>query len=421
MLNRLTRLAITGAILTTAPVILSVSAQAPALDYELTANVRQAAELAQVAIQQSNFPAASSYLNQAALLAQTDGDRYVLTSLQLDIANRTFNVAGQMTAINALLASPLVGTVQSSELYYHRARISYNAQNVDAARADLQTAIDRGTSNSRVYVSLASLMDERGDHTTALTLTEQAFAIHRTAGMTIPVDWYRRAIHFAQELDDTARIVILGQSLVAEHPNQRNWRDVLILHRTAFAADPEAALDLWRLQDAVGALTGEIDYRDYAQVAHGRALPAEIERVVQTGRASSMLDGENSEISTLDRGTTSAAQSLRTALPERAQSAASEASGANALSVADGYMSLGDYAAAVPLYRLAIEKGSVDTELATLRLGIALVQSGDIAGARISLDQVIGPRASIGRLWRVFADLPRAAPAPALPTVTQAE
>ena len=112
---------------------------------------------------------------------------------------------------------------------------------------------------------------------------------------------------------------------------------------------------------------------------------------------------------------------LRSALPGRAQSAASASTGTNALSAADAYMSLGDYSAAAPLYRLAIQKGSVDTELAALRLGIALVQSGDLEAARISLDQVVGPRASIGRLWRAFADSPRAALSPVLPADVPAE
>jgi tetratricopeptide (TPR) repeat protein len=418
MLNKLTGLAIAGVIAAAIPIGAPIAAQDTELEYSLSREVREAAEQAQAAIAQSNFPAATNFLNQAATAARTDGDRYVLATMQLDVANRTFNTAAQVTAINALLASPLLAAAQRADLYYHRARISYHAQNGDAARADLQAAINAGTSNPRIYVAMASLVDETGDHANALTLVERAFEIHRTAGLTTPVDWYRRAISMAQGLNDVGRIGAYGQAMVAEHPTQRNWRDVLIQHRTAYAADPEAALDLWRLQDAVGALTGEFDYRDYARVANGRQLPAEIERIVRAGRANSMLDGGNSEIATLDRGTTAAAQSLRSALPGRAQAAAGAATGANAMSAADGYMSLGEYAAAIPLYRTAIEKGSVDTELANIRLGMALARTGDYAGARTALDQVVGPRASIARLWRIYADLPRSAPAAVAPEST---
>jgi tetratricopeptide (TPR) repeat protein len=418
MLNKLTGLAIAGVIAAAIPIGAPIAAQDTELEYSLSREVREAAEQAQAAIAQSNFPAATNFLNQAATAARTDGDRYVLATMQLDVANRTFNTAAQVTAINALLASPLLAAAQRADLYYHRARISYHAQNGDAARTDLQAAINAGTSNPRIYVAMASLVDETGDHANALTLVERAFEIHRTAGLATPVDWYRRAISMAQGLNDVGRISAYGQAMVAEHPTQRNWRDVLFQHRTAYAADPEAALDLWRLQDAVGALTGEFDYRDYARVANGRQLPAEIERIVRAGRADSMLDGGNSEIATLDRGTTAAAQNLRTALPGRAQAAAGAATGANAMSAADGYMSLGEYAAAIPLYRTAIEKGSVDTELANIRLGMALARTGDYAGARTALDQVVGPRASIARLWRIYADLPRSAPAAVAPEST---
>ncbi|WP_218135064.1 tetratricopeptide repeat protein [Parasphingopyxis algicola] len=418
-MKKLTGLALAAAVAVFVPMGTPIAAQQAPLAYELTQDVRSAAEQAQIAIAQGNFPSASAYLNQAAAVAQTDGDRYVIASLQLEVANRTFNTAAQVAAINTLLASPLVSTEQSAELYYHRARISYHAQNGDAARADLQAAIDRGTSNPQIFIAMASLTDERGDHAGALSLVERAFAIHRTAGIAIPADWYRRAIHFAQELEDTARVVTLGQSLVAEHPTQRNWRDVLVQHRAAYSTDPEAALDLWRLQDAAGALTGEFDYRDYARVAHGRSLPAEIERIVQAGRSANVLDGGNAEIATLDRGTTRAAQALRSALPGRAGSAASAATGENAMAAADGYMSLGDHAAAAPLYRMAAEKGGVDVELANVRLGIALARSGDAAGARAAFDQVTGSRASIARLWGVYAALsqpaaPQVAPTPEL-------
>lgn len=407
-------MALAGLLATAAPFYAQDDVPPPVLDYQLSEGVREATQLAQAAIQQNNLPAVPGYLSQALAAAQTVGDRYVIASIQLDMANWTFNIAGQATAINTLLANPLITADYAAELYYHRARLAYHAQNVEAARADLQTAIDRGTANPRIYIALASLNDDQGNHAGALALAERAMEIHRIAGVPIPVDWYRRAIHFSQELNDSARIMGFGQSVVAEHPNQRNWRDTLIQHRAAHPADPEAALDLWRLQDAVGALTGEFDYRDYAQVAHGRALPGEIERVIQAGRVANMLNGNNAEIAALDRGTTRRAQSLRAALPGRAQSAASVATGSNALAAANDYLSLGDYAAAIPLYRLAIEKDSVDSELAALRLGMALTRTGDLAGARTVFDQVAGSRAPVARLWRIFADQPR--PAPMLPT-----
>lgn len=414
MAKKLAVVAILGGVLAASSGSAQVAPQSTPLQYSVSPDVREAVQQAQTAIAQRNFPAASAYLNQASASVQTDGDRYLLASTQLDVANRTFNTAAQVAAINILLSSPLITAAQSAEYYYHRARISYHGQNLDAARADLQAAIDRGTANPRIFVALASLASGPSQNATALALVERAMAIHETAAVPVPVDWYRRAIHFSQELGNTAKVAAFGQAMLAEHPSQRNWRDVLIQHREIYAADPEAALDLWRLQDAAGALTGEFDYRDYARVAHGRTLPAEIERIVQAGRAANMLDGGNSEIATLDRGTTRAAQSLRSALPGRAQSAASAATGTNALAAANDYMALGDYAAAIPLFRMAIEKGSVDAELANLRLGMALARTGDAAGAAVALNQLVGPRASIARLWGVYASQARPVVAPAM-------
>jgi hypothetical protein len=390
------------------------AAQTNLSDFHLTRDVREAALQAQQAIAQSNYPTASAYLNQVAAQARTDSDRFVIARLQLDIANRTFNTAAQTAAINALLANPLLGSEQAAELYYHRARLSYHAQNLDAARTDLQAAIDRGTSNPRIFIAMSGLLGDQGDNAGALAMFDRALAINQTAGIATPVAWYRRAISFAQQLGQQPRVLQLGQMMLAAYPTQRNWRDVAIQHRAAYAADPESVMDLWRLQAAAGALTGEFDYRDYARAARAVQAPAEIERIVQAGRAAAMLDGGNSEIASLDRGTTRAAQGLRSALPGRAQAAAGATTGAEALSAANDYLSLGEYAAAAPLYRTAIEKGSIDAEFANLRLGIALAMSGDADGARTALDQVTGVRASVARLWRVYVDT-RPPPAPSAP------
>jgi tetratricopeptide (TPR) repeat protein len=380
-------------------------------NFQLTRDVREAAQLAQTAIGEGNFPVASATLNQAAAQIRTDSDRFVVARLQLDIANRTFNTAAQVAAINALLASPLLPADQVADLYYHRARISYHLQNVEAARADLQAAIDRGTSNPRIFIAMSSLLSDRSDNAGALAMFERALAIHQTAGIATPADWYRRAIHFAQQTGQQTRVLQLGQMMVAAYPTRRNWRDVAIQHRAAYTADPGSIMDLWRLQAAAGAMTGEFDYRDYARAAHAAGLPSEIERIVQAGRAANVLDGGNSEIATLDRGTTRAADALRAALPRRAQAAGSAATGENAIAAANDYLSLGDYAAAAPLYRTAIEKGSVDAELANLRLGIVLAMSSDAEGARTALDLVTGPRALVARLWRAYVDT-RPPPAP---------
>ncbi len=406
-------LLISAALAFAVPSVVTVAAQAQgaAPELQLTEEVRQAAEQARLAISQNNFPSATALLNQATSQARTDGDRYVIATMRLDIANRTFNAAGKNAAINALISSPLVDEGRRAELYLANSALAYNAQDVDAARSALQGAIDRGATDPRTYIALASIDFEKGNRDNALTLVDRALALQQQSSQPISDHWYRRAIHMANRAGDVTRVAQMSQALVAAYPTAQNWRDVLTFHRTVGQPDQAAALDLWRLQGATDALYGEADYLGYLRLANEAGYRAEVERVVLAGKAVNMLDGGNSEIATLDRGTTRFAESLRSAMAGRASAAANQADGTAAMAVADDYVSLGRYAEAAAQYRIALQKGGIDADLVNERLGMALALSGDVAGARTALDAVTGPRSWIARYWRIFADTRSSIPA----------
>ena len=382
--------------------------------YQLTRDVRRTVQQAQGAIAQGNFPGASALLSQASGAARTDGDHYLIATTQLDVANRTFNSAAQVAAIDTLIQSPIVSETQRADLYYHRGRLAFHAQDINTARTMLNAAVERGSTNPRTYVALAGLRAQLRDYTGALAMFDRAIEIQQTAAIAVPDHWYRRAIEIARLGGDVARVTQLAQALLAAYPTQRNWRDTINLYRTNNATDQEAQLDLWRLQSAAGALTGEGDYLRYAQVARAAGALPEVERLVQAGRANSMLDGRNAEISALDRGTTQAARTLRGAIGRRASAAAGQATGAAALAAGNDYLTLGQYDEAVPMFRTAIEKGGIDADLANLRLGMALALSGDTANAQTTLGAVTGQRGWIARFWRIYAAT-RPAPTPVAP------
>lgn len=398
------------------PVAAIAQAQMEAPTFELTQDVRRAAEQARLAISQNDFPAANQALAAANPAVRTDGDRYVLATVQLDIANRTFNQAAQVAAIDALIASPLVSEGERAELYYHRGRIAYTSGDDNATRAALQAAVQRGSTNPRSYVALAAILQHVGDNAGALAVVDRAFQIQQTAAVAVPEPWYRRAIDIARRAGDQTKVDQWNQALVAAYPTDRNWRDTLRYYRTTLGADPEAAFDLWRLQSATGTLTGEGDYLAFVRAASTTSHPGVATRAVETGRGNGMLDGRNAEITALARTTGQAASALRNRLDSRATAARAAATGAEAFAVGNAYLDFGQYAEAAEFYRLAIEKGGIDAERANLRLGMALTESGNVPAARTALDTVTGPLGWVARYWSVYADT-RPAPAPALAPV----
>ena len=81
-----------------------------------------------------------------------------------------------------------------------------------------------------------------------------------------------------------------------------------------------------------------------------------------------------------------------------------EATGKLAAGTADAYLSYGQDAKAVPLYRLALQKGSVDVDAVNTRLGIALARQGLKAEARTAFAAVTGSRVEIAKFWLMWLD-----------------
>jgi lipopolysaccharide biosynthesis regulator YciM len=102
------------------------------------------------------------------------------------------------------------------------------------------------------------------------------------------------------------------------------------------------------------------------------------------------------------------ATSARKAAAEKAKlstlqaSAMAGATGAPALQAGDVFLGAGNYAAAIDLFRVALQKGGVDANVANTRLGTALALAGRKAEADAAFRAVTGPRAELAALWLVW-------------------
>jgi predicted Zn-dependent protease len=90
----------------------------------------------------------------------------------------------------------------------------------------------------------------------------------------------------------------------------------------------------------------------------------------------------------------------RAALPELDKLAhAATAKTTTIVGAADAYLGFNQSAKAVELYKLALTRPDVDKALVNTRLGIALFDAGDLAGAKAAFTAVDGNRAPIAALW----------------------
>ena len=71
---------------------------------------------------------------------------------------------------------------------------------------------------------------------------------------------------------------------------------------------------------------------------------------------------------------------------------------------ADAYLGQGNYAKAIELYKLALQKGPANADQANMHLGIAQAMSGDKASAQTSFAAVQNePAKDIASLWQAYA------------------
>ena len=100
-------------------------------------------------------------------------------------------------------------------------------------------------------------------------------------------------------------------------------------------------------------------------------------------------------------------------LPALDKKARAAADGKQALLTGDVYLGYGQYAQAADLYKVALQKGGVDANVANLHLGEALAQTGQKPDAAKALGAVTGANQPLAQYWTIWANKGSAPAAPA--------
>lgn len=345
-------------------------------------------------------------LAQAALAAaKTPADRYYAYQLQLKPAAATNNTEQLLTSIEGMLATGIPQGADLANLAFNAAKINYNKGAADAAAstkaaAQIEQAVAADPNNSDYYLILGEIRNRQKRPAEAVAALQKAMQLQQTAGKPVDQKVADRALAFAYNSRlPVARELALANLKAA--PNAKNWRAAIkITEQTSNLQAPDK-VDLFRLQRATNSFEGEADYYPYVDALLTRGLPGEAKAVLDEAFASNKLDRNKATWKEMQSSAASRVAGDRASLVSGEKAALAAASARPALATGDAFMSYGDYAKAAALYRAALGKSGVDADLANLRLGIALAQSGDKAGATTALNAVKGARAPIAQLWLV--------------------
>jgi len=391
------------------------AAAQPSHTLDLSREERAAIAALQAAAAGYDRAAQDGALAAARAAARGAGARHAIAHYQFEFGRARGDAAMQSQAVDALVEGGLATNAELPALLAHQAARAYSAGQTDRTDRLLARIVELQPSNPVAladYGQFKSRVASRGqylvaDRTTAVTLFARAIAASEAAGRPAPQAWYLRAM--ATGYDSTRppvnaavlapQTIAFARGLVTNYPSRSNWRDALLAYRELSAADPTLDLDIRRLARATEAMLGERDYMEGAEALNRANMVGEAKAVLDEGVSRGMLDAAKPAVAQLIATVNRRLAADRAGLPRLRTQAQAAATGGAAREAGDAHFGHGQYAEAVELYRLALQKGGEDPNLVNARLGAALALAGRRPEAEAALRAVAGPRADLAGFW----------------------
>jgi tetratricopeptide (TPR) repeat protein len=283
------------------------------------------------------------------------------------------------------------------------AGIAYDTGSLNTAEGALNRAVDLAPNDAESLSMLAQLNRNKNNQTQALAYFQRALRSADLVGRQLPESRYRLALALAEQAGQRGVALEIARSFISAFPTAFNWRDVLTVFRTVGTVDPAQALDALRLQRATGALAGERDYLALAQALDQAGHPAEAKAVIDEGVTKRMITASDAAPKALLTTLTPRLTRERSGIAAQlTQARAVTGTATQARGAGDTLLSLGRYAEAAELYRLALTRVGEDPGLLNTRLGIALAQAGQRAEAEAAFRAVTGSGTELAALWQVW-------------------
>ncbi|HWI85093.1 MAG TPA: hypothetical protein VNT42_02055 [Sphingomonas sp.] len=380
----------------------------------VTPAVQKAAVDAQKAVDANDLPTALTNYAAAKAAIANDDDKFMVGRVGYQIYQKNKDDALFSEVVDLMLVSGKASVEAQRQLYLAQGQIAYNKKDYAKAITAFRAAQAAGSTDVEVAPSLVEAMAATGQTLQALTILNEAIAKLSAAGQPVPNDWFQRGLTIGYRSKSApadipavnAATLELSKRWVASDPQKRNWVAALQIYAEQFKLDNESRVDVLRLMRAADALSGDADYREYAEYVYLR-FPNEAMSVLQEGNAKGIvnLSGKNdaADVMNIVKGKVAADKA---SLPNADKAARAAANGRSALSTADAYVGYGQYPQAIELYKVALAKGGVDPNLVNLHLGWATALSGDTAGAKTAFAAVTGPKKAVADFWMIHLDHP---------------
>jgi len=358
----------------------------------------------------ADIPALKPQLLALKPLAQSADEKQALGAMIFNAGVTAKDEDLEIEGIDLMLASGKLAQAEGARFNVVAFQIATGRKQFDRARAYLQAAIDLGfssptASTDDLRLNYAELYFSEERYADGLTYLADLIAARKAAGTEVPLKWYRRAVSVAYTNEIVPQVYEFAAGWVTDYPSPESWRDAVNLTRNLNEFESQPLLDLLRLGRKIGTFKGKNDYIAYIESADARRLPGEVKAVIEEAYANGTIPrGSDSFVDEQYRlaSERSGAERAEMAGLERDANAAS-AQLRTVVAAGDVFLSNGDHAKAAGFYQKALGMAGVDRDHVLTRLGMALIGTGDIAGAREAFAKVGGARLPVARLWAAYA------------------
>ncbi|NIJ08291.1 tetratricopeptide (TPR) repeat protein [Sphingomonas vulcanisoli] len=366
----------------------------------------------QTALGKKDYETAKAKLAAVEPLIATDDDKLFVGQFYLQTGQGVNDNAMILHGIDLMIASNKAAPSILPALYANQGTLAYNAKDYAKANQAMMQAFNLGSTDQNVVPVLFETM--RSQPLKALQFLNEAIDKANAAGKPVPNEWYGQGFNIAYQVKssspDYAAVRQQASGLIKKWvvavPKGDVWHDAMIFFMEGAVGDNDYKIDANRLLLASGGLHNANEYLEYAELVYLR-FPGEAKAVLDAGVKKGLVNfATNRNASEINQIATTKMPADKASLAASDKSARAAATGKAALSTADAYLGYGEYAKALDLYNVALQKGGVDANVVNTRIGIALYKSGDAAGAKAAFAKVTGQRKDLADLWAILIDHP---------------
>lgn len=354
----------------------------------------------QAAVTKKDWASVPAKVSAAEAVASTKEDHYLIAQFQLQAALAANDKPGISAAIDKIAATNVLDTGKVSQLYVGLGGSYFNDKQYPQASAAYQKALALDPRNPEAGKMVGEALFASGQKAEAAAAFQRAIQASVATGQKPDEALVKRAVAVAYEAQLPVA-VDLARQWVAAYPSPSSWSDTLAIYTNLNHPDAEAALDLYRLRQVTGSMTEGGEWAQYARTAAELNNFNEAQAALDAAVAAKAITPGDAKYSDLFNGLKAKQKATAADLAVATKTATS---GMALLRIGDRYYAMGDYAKAVDLYRMSMDKPGVDKDIANLHVGMALARAGDKAGATAALNSVTGPRAGIAKLWLTYVN-----------------